>query len=94
MNISLTDDAAQRLHTLLESEGENACIRIRETKTGSACKSRIVLVLSIDEREEDDVEEKAGTLPFVINSDLVEQYGEEFAVSLDEKQFPVVVARG
>jgi Fe-S cluster assembly iron-binding protein IscA len=93
MNITLTDDAADRLRALLENEGEDACIRIRETKIGAACKAKIVLVLSIDEREDDDVEEEVNALPFAINSDLVDQYGEEFAVSLDEKQIPVVVAR-
>ncbi|GHT87221.1 hypothetical protein FACS1894116_01090 [Betaproteobacteria bacterium] len=94
MNITLTDDAATRLRTLLENEGEDACIRIRETKIGAACKARIVLVLSIDEREDEDVEEEAGALPFVINSDLVDQYGEAFSVSLDGMKVPVVVAEG
>ena len=92
MNITLTDEAAERLRALLENEDEDACIRIRETKIGAACKAKIVLVLSVDEREDEDVEKEVNTLPFVINSDLVDQYGAEFSVSLDEKQTPVVVA--
>lgn len=34
MNISLTDAAAQKLAALLLEEGEDAVVRIRETKVG------------------------------------------------------------
>lgn len=34
MNIAMTDDAAERLKTLLEEEGSDAVVRIRESKIG------------------------------------------------------------
>ncbi len=86
MNITLTSDAADKLRALLDEEGPEARIRVRETKIGCACKSKIVLRLSIDEFQDDDLEGKAGTLPFVIHPDVVDQYGTSFAVSLDEHQ--------
>ena len=92
LNISLTDEAAARLREILNQENEEACIRVREAKIGSACKSRIVLMLSIDERDDDDVEGEAESLPFVISKDLADQYGGSFSVSLDEHRMPVVAA--
>ncbi|MDR2574314.1 MAG: ErpA-related iron-sulfur cluster insertion protein [Desulfovibrio sp.] len=92
MNIAITSDAAEKLETLLKEEGKQAVVRIRETKVGSACKSKIVLRLSIDEREDEDREGEANSLPFVISEELAEQYGENFSVSLDENKMPVVEA--
>jgi Fe-S cluster assembly iron-binding protein IscA len=34
MNIAVTNDAAERLRALLEEEGGDAVVRIRETKIG------------------------------------------------------------
>jgi Fe-S cluster assembly iron-binding protein IscA len=90
MNITITDDAAERLDALLKEEGGDAVVRIRETKVGPPCKSKMVLKLSIDEREDEDMEGTAGALPFVISRDLAEQYGRDFSVALDENRMPVV----
>lgn len=49
-----------------------------------------MLRLSIDERDGDDVEGEVNSLPFVINEELSEQYGENFTVCLDENQMPIV----
>jgi hypothetical protein len=86
MQISMASEVVDKLKFLLNQEGADAVVRVRETKIGSACKSKIVLRLSIDEREDDDVEGQAQSLPFVINKELVEQYGENFSVVLDEHQ--------
>jgi Fe-S cluster assembly iron-binding protein IscA len=92
MNITISDDAAQKLGALLKEEGDQSVVRIRETKVGSACKCKIVLKLSIDEREEEDVEGETRSLPFVISEELAEQYGRNFSVTLDENLMPVVEA--
>jgi Fe-S cluster assembly iron-binding protein IscA len=34
MNIAITDEAVKRLNALLEDEGEDAVVRIRETQVG------------------------------------------------------------
>lgn len=49
-----------------------------------------MLRLSIDERESDDVEAEAASIPFVITEDLAEQYGRNFSIALDENQVPSV----
>lgn len=51
-----------------------------------------MLRLSIDERDDDDVEGRAESLPFVIGKDLADQYGTRFSISLDPHQMPVVAA--
>ncbi|MDR2574315.1 MAG: hypothetical protein LBC94_08275 [Desulfovibrio sp.] len=51
-----------------------------------------MLRLSIDEREDEDKEGEVNSLPFVISEELADQYGENFSVSLDENQMPVVEA--
>jgi Fe-S cluster assembly iron-binding protein IscA len=86
MHINLSDEAASKLRALLDEEGGASCVRVRESKIGSACKSRIVLRLSIDERSDDDLEVPAQSVPFVIDRDLADQYGENFIVALDEHQ--------
>ncbi|MDR0466994.1 MAG: hypothetical protein LBH94_06520 [Deltaproteobacteria bacterium] len=45
-----------------------------------------MLRLSIDERENDDIESEIDAIPFVINEDLADQYGRAFAIALDEHQ--------
>lgn len=92
LNITVSADAVARLKNLLENEDGDACVRIRETQVGTPCKRQIVLRLSIDEREDDDVGGQAAGLPFAASPDLLEQYGERFSVSLDENQMPVVAA--
>ena len=45
----------------------------------------MVLRVSIDdELEDDDIQGEAGSLPFVINELLVEQYGTEFSVTVEQ----------
>ncbi len=93
MDIAITNEATDRLRELLEAEGSDAVVRVREVKVGSACKAKMVLRLSIDERESDDLEGQAGSLPFVINEDLADQYGLNFSVALDEEKMPVVAVQ-
>lgn len=47
-------------------------------------------MLSIDEREDDDLEGEVNSLPFVIDEELADQYGESFSVSLGENGIPAV----
>ncbi len=92
LNISITDEAAARLRAILNEENDEACIRVRETKIGTACKSKVVLRLSIDQREDEDVKGEAESLPFVASPEIMDQYGESFSVFLDENKTPAVSA--
>lgn len=49
-----------------------------------------MLRLSIDAREDNDLEALVSQLPFVIEQDLADQYGAKFLVSLDSNKMPVV----
>lgn len=53
----------------------------------------MVLMLSIDEREDGDVEGESSSMPFVINEDLADQYGVNFSIALDENALPKVSAQ-
>lgn len=86
MNITMSNDVAERLRILLAEEGEDAVIRVRESQTGTPCKRKTFLRLSVDEREDDDVEGEAQMLPFVINQDLADQYGTAFTITICEEQ--------
>ncbi|MDR2819933.1 MAG: ErpA-related iron-sulfur cluster insertion protein [Desulfovibrio sp.] len=86
MDLKIDDDIAAKLRKLLEDEGKDAVVRVRESKIGPPCKAKLVLRLSIDEREDDDVEFNVKSMPFVMNEDLVEQYGENLKVTMTEDQ--------
>lgn len=87
MNIAMDAAIIDKLRRLLANEDDDAVVRVRETKIGSACKARTVLRLSIDTREDDDVEAEIQSMPFVMNEDLVDQYGENLQVTfLEEDQ--------
>lgn len=84
LNITLSSDATVRLYSILKEEDDNACVRVREFKVGTPNNPlKIVLSLSIDERDEEDVEGEAEAMPFIMNRELVEQYGINLAVSVD-----------
>lgn len=90
MKIKVNDAAAKRLAELLKEEGGDAVVRIREVQSGTPCKRKTELRLSIDEREDSDVDGQASALPFVINEDLADQYGKSFVVEMDAEGTPVV----
>ena len=90
MNVKMNDGVADKFRFLLKEEGGDAVVRIRETKIGPPCKAKLIFVASIDEREDGDVAGEIDAIPFVINEELVEQYGEDFVISLGENGIPVI----
>ncbi len=86
MKFTMSSDIVEKLRKLLAGEDDDAVVRVRETKIGTPCKARTVLRLSIDTREDDDVDAEVEDMPFVMNEELVEQYGTNFVVTLDEDQ--------
>lgn len=90
MKVTLEDGVADLLRNLLREEGADAAIRLREAKIGNACKSVIVLRAGVDERERDDVETVADSIPIVMSEDFADLYGQDYAISLDEHGMPVV----
>ena len=92
LEITLSCDATTRLYSIMKEEDDNACVRVREFKVGTANNPlKIVLSLSIDERDDEDLEGEAETLPFIMHRELVEQYGSHLYVSLDAHRTFVVI---
>lgn len=92
LQITLPPDIADKFKELLAEEGDDAVVRIRETKVGGGCKSRIVLKVSIDEREDPDeeVEITIDGVPIVANNDVIESYGEVYEFFVDDHNMPAV----
>ena len=93
LNITLSREAVVKLQGLLaEEDSDDAVLRIREVKVGGGCKSHIELRLSIDEREDPDEEQEAvfASMPFVVNNEVVDSYGDRYSITLNEDQFPIV----
>ena len=90
ITIAISDDAATKLRSLLDEEDVGAYVRIREYTTGSPCCLKKFLGLTIDEKNDEDVEGKAQDMAFVLEEDLVDQFGEKYSISLcDQKSFVV-----
>ncbi|WP_446423643.1 ErpA-related iron-sulfur cluster insertion protein [Mailhella sp.] len=96
LNITLSPEAAARFKELLaEEDNEDAVFRIREVKVGMACKSHMELRMGIDEREDEDEEQEVTVegMPFVINNDVIDIYGSDYDVVLDENGLPNITAK-
>lgn len=77
---------------IADEDNDDAVIRIREAKVGGGCKSRITLKVSIDEREDPDEEREivVDGIPFVLNNEVIESYGEEYELYADDHNMPAV----
>ena len=95
LEITVPPEVLAKFEELLkEEDSDDAVVRIRETKVGGGCKSRIVLKVSIDEREDPDEEQetKVGGLPFVVNNEVIDSHGEKFEIFVNEAGVPDVRA--
>ena len=92
LSIRLTAEAANDLQTILAGEEDGACVRLREFRLGSCWTKnlQIVLRLSIDGREDEDLVGRTGPLTFVMSRELAALYGRSFSVYLDENRVPSV----
>lgn len=92
LQVTLPPDIAAKFKELLADEGEDAVVRIRETKVGGGCKSRIVLKVSVDEREDpdDEVEIVVDGVPIVASNEVIESYGEVYEFFVDDHNMPAV----
>ncbi len=77
---------------LAEEDNENAVFRIRETKVGGGCKSRVELRVSPDEREDPTEEQEilVEGLPFVVSNEVIDSYGLEYSIFADDHDMPAV----
>ena len=95
VQINITPDISEKFKKLLaEEDNEDAVFRIRESKVGGGCKSRIELRVSLDEREDPDEECEVtiGGLPFVVSNDVIDSYGKKYSIAALECGTPGVTA--
>lgn len=95
IQVTLTPDISSKFKKLLADENsEDAVFRIRESKVGGGCKSRIELRVSLDEREDPDeeIELTVDGIPFVIHNDVIDSYGEKYSIVALECGTPGVTA--
>jgi len=93
LNITLSPEIVEKFKALLEEEdNDEAVFRIRETKVGGGCKSRIELRVSPDERDDPDEEQEVTVegIPFVVSNEVIESYGEVFEIFVNEHDMPGV----
>ena len=65
---------------MLEDEDEGACVRLREYTLGGGCRSRIVLGLALEERDEEDESTTVEDVTFIADGDFLLRYGRKFAL--------------
>ena len=95
LQVVFSAEAEAKLKQVLKDEDdEDAVYRIRETKVGQACKSHMELRLGVDEREDPDEEQEGefGGMPFVVNNDVIDTYGESFEITLNAEGLPLIKA--
>ncbi len=95
LKITMTPEIADKFKAILkEEDSDDAVFRIREAKVGGGCKSRIELRVSPDERDDPDEEKEVTVdgIPFVVGNDVIESYGSEFSIFVDDHDMPAVRA--
>lgn len=92
LRILICKEAGDALKRILDDEGGDACIRLREFRNGSGWGDdlSITLGLCVDARDEDDLHVEVASLPFIMNSSLVNMHGCCFAVVLDKNNTPSI----
>ncbi len=95
LKISVTPEISNKFKALLkEEDSDEAVFRIRETKVGGGCKSRIELRVGLDEREDPDEEKEVQVdgIPFVVSNEVIDSYGLEYSIFVDDHDMPGVRA--
>jgi|GEM_PF-529984 Uncharacterized conserved protein len=95
IQINITPEISEKFKKLLvEENNDDAVFRIRESKVGGGCKSRIELKVSLDEREdpEEESEVTVDGIPFVVSSDVIDSYGKKYSIASLECGTPGVTA--
>ena len=88
--VSVNEEILAKLRSMLEDEDEDTCVRLREYTLGGGCRSRIVLGLALEERDEEDESTTVEDVTFIADGDFLLRYGRKFALECNgEKQLEV-----
>ena len=83
--VTVNEEMLAKLRSMLEDEDEGTCVRLREYTLGGGCRSRIILGLALEEKDEDEsvtVED----VTFIADSDFLLRYGRKFSLGLNEEK--------
>ena len=84
--VTVNEEMLDRLRSMLEDEDEGACVRLREYTLGGGCRSRIILGLALEEKDEDDESVDVEDVTFIADSDFLLRYGRKFALTFNEEK--------
>ena len=89
--VTVNEELLDKFRSMLEDEDEGTCVRLREYTLGGGCRSRIILGLALEEKDEDEDESvTVEDVTFIADSDFLLRYGRTFALGFnDEKQVEV-----
>ena len=89
--VTVNEEMLAKLRSMLEDEDDGTCVRLREYTLGGGCRSRIILGLALEEKDEDEDESvDVKDVTFIADSDFLLRYGRKFALTFnDEKQVEV-----
>ena len=91
--VTVDETMLAKLREMIEDEGDDACVRVREYKLGGGCRTRIILGLAIEEMDEDEDEKvEIEGVPFIADADFLLRYGREFKAAFNEEGMMVVEA--
>ena len=93
LKLTLNNDVKERLLEILKDEDDaDSAVRIREYTTGTPCCRKTVLGFTIDEKDDDDDSFEVDGIPFIVNNDIVEKWGNaSYIGSMDEHGNPSIV---
>jgi iron-sulfur cluster insertion protein len=87
IEVTIAPDVLDKFKEIFAREdNEDAVFRIRETKVGGGCRSRMELRVSIDEREDADEEKEVQIdgMTFLAHNNVIESYGNKFTIFIAE----------
>lgn len=94
LKVMLSTEAGHALRSILKNEEKNACIRLREFRSGSGWGDNysVRFGLGIDSWDESDLRVEVASLVFIMDPALANRYGTSFAVSLDARNAPRLIS--
>lgn len=84
-NVTIQEGLTDKLQEMIEDEGDDYCVRLREFKIGSGWHSKIVLGLSIDEfNEDDDTKISINGIEIIAENEFIDKYGKDYTIAINE----------
>lgn len=83
LKIQIDNDVLSKLRTMLKSEPEGTCVRLREYTIGAACHAQRVLGPSLDIPQDTLERATVEGITFVADPEFVEMHGNNFILEIE-----------